>query len=152
MVKWIITAILFLPVAEIATFIAMAAFLGIGWTLLLMLATTAVGFLVLRQAGRGRIANFRTAATNRNTAGFEADMTGFLTVLAGLLLFLPGFLTDLAGALLLLKPVRRRVAASFQGMVMAGMGGTDRTVVDLDPDEWRQMPDKPPPRDRIERQ
>ena len=53
MVKWIIIAILLLPVAEIAAFILVAAIIGLGWAFLLMLATTLPGFLVLRRAGRG---------------------------------------------------------------------------------------------------
>ena len=61
MVKWIILAILLLPLAEIAAFILVAVMAGLGWALILMLATTLTGFLVLRWAGRGRIARFRVA-------------------------------------------------------------------------------------------
>lgn len=149
MVKWIIAAVLLLPVAEIATFAVTAMLIGLGWTLALMLATTVAGFLLLRRAGRRRIARFRTAVSESDVTRIEANTTGFLTVVAGLLLFLPGFLTDLAGALLLLRPVRRRCAAAFRHAVMgASHDGSRRSVVDLAPDEWRQMPDRDAPRDR----
>ena len=43
MVKWFIIAVLFLPVAEIAVFVLVAATIGVSWALALMLATTLVG-------------------------------------------------------------------------------------------------------------
>jgi UPF0716 protein FxsA len=148
MVKWIIVAILVLPVAEIATFVLVAAIIGIGWAFTLLLTTTLAGVLVLRWAGRGRLAQARTAVTESDEAGFQADIAGFLVVLAGILLFLPGFLTDLAGALLLLGPVRRRSAAMVQRAVMGSARSSgDGSVVDLAPDEWKQEPDRKASRD-----
>ena len=83
MVKWIIIAILLLPLAEIGAFILVAAILGTGMAFLLMLATTLAGFLVLRQAGRGSIARFRVAVADSDVAGFQAHTGGFLTILGG---------------------------------------------------------------------
>ena len=141
MVKWIIIAILLLPLAEIAVFVLVAVILGLGWTLILMLATTLAGFLVLRQAGRGRIARFRVAVADTDVAGIQANTAGFLTVLAGLLLFLPGFLTDLIGAALLIGPVRRWCGRTFRLWVRR-RNPTDRSVIDLKPGEWEQVPDR----------
>jgi UPF0716 protein FxsA len=140
MVKWIILAILLLPLAEIAAFILVAVVAGLGWALILMLATTLAGFLVLRQAGRGRIARFRVAVTDTDIAGIQANAGGFLTVLAGLLLFLPGFITDLIGAALLIGPVRRWCGRTFRLWVRRQNPG-DPSVIDLAPGEWQQMPD-----------
>src|SRR4051794_12459822 len=141
MVKWIIIAILLLPLAEIGAFILVAAILGLGVAFLLMLATTLAGFLVLRQAGRGGIARFRVAVTDSDVAGFQANTGGFLTVLAGLLLFLPGVLTHLAGAVLLIGPVRRWCGQSFRGWVRRRHPG-DRSTIDLAPGEWQHLPDR----------
>jgi UPF0716 protein FxsA len=143
MVKWIIVAILLLPVAEIAVFVVLASLLGVLWTLLLMLVTTLAGFLVLRQAGRGKLARFRVAVGDRDMTGIEANTGGFLTILAGILLFLPGFITDLIGAILLIRPVRRWCGATFRHAVQ----GRERTrgpgaVVDLAPDEWARLRDR----------
>ena len=145
MVKWIIIAVLLLPVAEIATFVVVALLIGWGWAFLLMAATTIAGFVILKQAGRSRLANFGAAVTRNDTTGIEANTGSFLAILGGILLFLPGFLTDIAGAALLLPPVRRACATYFRTIV----GGTtgSRSVVDLEPDEWRQMPDREMPRD-----
>jgi UPF0716 protein FxsA len=149
MVKWIIVAILLFPVAEIVAFILVAAIIGIGWTFALMLATTLAGFLVLRQAGRGGIARFRVAVADTDITGIQANTGGFLTVLAGLLLFLPGFLTDLIGVVLLIGPVRRWCGATFRSWVTSKQGG-DRSVIDLKPGEWEQVPD-PKLRDKSDR-
>ena len=139
MVKWFIIAILLFPAVEIAVFIAVAAIIGLLWAFSLMLATTLAGALVLRRAGRKRIANFRVAVADTDIAGIEANTGGFLTILAGLLLFLPGFLTDLIGATLLIGPVRRRCSATFRQWVS---GRADRSVIDLAPGEWEQVPDR----------
>ena len=96
---------------------------------------------MLRRAGRGRIAHFRVAVADTDITGIEANTGGFLTVLAGLLLFLPGFLTDLIGAALLIGPVRRRCGATFRLWVRRRDRG-DRSVVDLAPGEWEQVPDR----------
>ena len=143
MVKWIIATVLLVPVAEIATFVLIALHIGFAWAVALTLATTIAGFLVLRRAGRGRLARFRATVAESDIAGFEANTAGFLTVLAGILLFLPGFLTDLAGALLLVGPVRRRCAVAFRRTVMGSSHSGGRgSVVDLAPDEWKQEPDR----------
>ena len=143
MVKWVIMAILLFPAVEITVFILVAATVGLLWALTLMLATTLAGFLVLRRAGRGRIAHFRVAVAVADTdvTGIEANTVGFLTVLAGLLLFVPGFLTDLIGAALLIGPVRRWCGAKFRLWVRS-RGHGDRSVVDLAPEEWEQVSDR----------
>jgi UPF0716 protein FxsA len=141
MVKWVIITILLLPVAEIAVFFIVVAIVGWLWAFGLMFATTLAGFAVLRQAGRGRIARFRVAVADTDITGIEAHTHGFLTVLAGLLLFLPGFLTDLVGAALLIGPVRRWCAATFRRMVRRGDRARN-SVIDLAPGEWRQVPER----------
>ena len=147
MVKWIIIAILLLPLAEILAFILVATLIGMGWAFLLMLATTLAGFVVLRRAGRGRIARFRVAVADTDVAGIQANTSGFLTVLAGLLLFLPGFLTDLVGAALLIGPVRRWCGKSFRLWVRR-RNPADRSTIDLAPGEWAQLPDRDLPRNK----
>jgi UPF0716 protein FxsA len=139
MAKWIIAAILLLPLAEIVAFILVAALVGLGLAFLLMLATTLAGFLVLRRAGRGGIARFRVAVTD--VAGIQANASGLLTVLAGLLLFLPGFLTNLIGVALLIGPVRRWCGRTFRLWVRRRKPA-DRTTIDLAPGDWEQLPER----------
>ncbi len=139
MAKWIITAILLLPLAEIVAFVLVAALIGLGFAFLLMLATTLAGFLMLRRAGRGGIARFRVAVTD--TANIQANASGLLTVLAGLLLFLPGFLTDLVGVALLIGPVRRWSSRTLRLWVRR-RNPADRSTIDLAPGDWRQVPER----------
>jgi UPF0716 protein FxsA len=137
MVKWFIVTILLLPLAEIATFVVVALLIGWAWAFVLTLATTAAGFLILKQGGR--FAGLGRMATDRRAAATETHTGSFLAILGGILLLLPGFLTDIAGALLLLPSVRRSVSARFRPVVPGEPN--DRTVIDLEPDEWRRMPD-----------
>ena len=141
MAKWIIAAILLLPLAEIVAFILVAALAGLGFAFLLMLAASLAGFLVLRRAGRGSIARFRVAVTDTDVAGIQANASGFLTVLAGLLLFLPGFLTDLIGVALLIGPVRRWCGRTFRQWVRR-RNPADRATIDLAPGDWEQLPER----------
>jgi UPF0716 protein FxsA len=153
MVKRIIIAILLLPAAEIAAFVLVAALIGWAGALLLMLATTLAGILVLRHSGRGGITRFRVAVSAGEITATEMNSAGFLTVLGGLLLVLPGFLTDLVGAALLIAPVRRWLGsvfrAWFESWLQTGAAGRSRkdpSVIDLSPDEWKQEPQRKLPR------
>ena len=145
MVKRVILAILLLPAAEIAAFVLVAAFVGITGAVLLMVATTLAGILVLRHSGRGGISRFRVAVADGEITASEVNSAGFLTVLGGLLLVLPGFLTDLVGAVLLIAPVRRwfgrMFRAWFESWLQTGAGRSrnDPSVIDLSPDEWKQV-------------
>src|SRR5215216_3490660 len=141
MVKRVIIAILLLPAAEIAAFVLVAALIGVTGALLLMLTTTLAGILVLRQAGSGRIARFRVALAEAEMTGFEANAIGVLTLLAGLLLVLPGFLTDLVGIALLIRPVRQWCGRMFRTW-LGRKGQGERSVVDLAPGEWKQVPER----------
>src|SRR5438552_3789423 len=115
--KWILVGLLILPVAEVIVFILVAAWLGFLTAFVLMLATSVAGVLVLRRAGRARLAKFRVAVADSDVTGIEANTGGFLTVLAGILLVLPGFITDIIGALLLIPQVRVWFSATFRRAV-----------------------------------
>jgi UPF0716 protein FxsA len=140
MVKWIIAAILLLPLAEIAVFVTVATQIGFGWALALVLLTTFAGAFMLRRAGRSRLAHFRVAVSGNDVTGIEADTGGLVTVLAGVLLFVPGFITDLIGLVLLIGPVRRMFGRAIRKWLTGRQ--RDRSVVDLTPGEWQKVPDR----------
>ncbi len=136
--KWLLLGLLALPVMELAVFLAVAATIGLGWALILVLATSLAGALVLRHAGGSHISRMRVAMAEGSFASLQADGTGALVLLAGILLLIPGFITDFLGLLLLVGPLRRALAVSF------GAGGTSRRadgVVDLEPEQWHRVPD-----------
>ena len=99
--------LLALPLAELAVFIAVAAAIGFAWALTLVLATSLAGALVLRHAGGNHIARVRVALDEGSFTALQADSSGGLILLAGILLLIPGFITDIVGLLLLIAPLRR---------------------------------------------
>lgn len=136
--KWLLLAVLALPLMELAVFIAVAAIIGFGWALMLLLFTSLTGALVLRHAGGSHIARVRVALGEGNFTALQADGSGALTLLAGILLLIPGFITDIVGLLLLLAPLQRTLGALLRrGQPQARGDG----VVDLSPEQWRRVPD-----------
>lgn len=97
-------------VAEIVLFVLMVQWIGLGYTILLALATTVLGIWLLRREGFRAWANFRAASAGAPPEGAGRDVANAgVNLLSGALLVLPGFLTDLAGLLFLIPPVRGRV-------------------------------------------
>ena len=110
-----------------------------------MLATSVAGVLVLRKAGRARLAKFRVAVADSDVTGIQANTGGFLTVLAGILLVLPGFVTDVIGALLLIPQCATGLAQPFDAPSTGTIARPDPvSVIDLEPHEWEQLPDARP--------
>ena len=135
--KWLLLGVLALPVAELATFIAVAASIGFAWALLLLLAGSLAGAMVLRHAGGNHIARVRVALGDGGVTAMQADSDGFLILLAGILLLIPGFITDVLGLALLVGPLRRAIAR-YLGTQTASPRRDG--VVDLEPEQWRQVP------------
>jgi UPF0716 protein FxsA len=136
--KYLLLALLVLPAMELAAFIVVAAAIGILPALGLVAATSLAGALILRQAGGNHIARVRVALGEGSFTALQADGTGGLMLLAGILLLIPGFITDILGLLLLLAPLRRLLGAGF------GRGGPRNRgdgVVDLAPEQWHRVDD-----------
>ena len=136
--KWLLLALLALPLAELAAFIAVAATIGFIWALALVLAGSLAGALVLRHAGGSHIARVRVALGEGGFTALQADSSGFLILLAGILLLIPGFITDVAGLLLLIAPLRQALGTALRGGTQPPRGDG---VVDLEPEQWRRVPD-----------
>jgi UPF0716 family protein affecting phage T7 exclusion len=136
--KWLLLALLALLLAELAVFVAVAAAIGFLWALSLVLATSLAGALVLRHAGSGHIARVRVALDQGSFTALQADSSGGLILLAGILLLIPGVITDILGLLLLIAPLRRGLGAIFQrGRPPTRADG----AVDLPPEQWHHVPD-----------
>jgi UPF0716 protein FxsA len=136
--KWLLLALLALPLAECAVFIAVAATIGFAWALLLVLASSLAGGLVLRHAGGSHIARIRVAMAKGSFTALQADSSGGLILLAGILLLIPGFITDALGLLLLIAPLRRAVGTIFGHRQSQPR---EDGVVDLPPEQWHRVPD-----------
>lgn len=136
--KWLLFAVLALPLVELAAFIAVAAMIGLAGAFGLLLLNSLAGMLLLSSAGGGHIARVRVAMTQGSFTSLQADRTGGALLLAGILLVIPGFVTDLMALLLLVGPLRRGVA----GLLWPRPAPPHADgVVDLEPEQWRRVPD-----------
>ena len=136
--KWALLALLALPFLELAVFIAVAAMIGFGWALSLVVAGSAIGLLILRRAGGSHIARMRVALDQGSFTALQADASGGAILIGGILLLIPGFITDIAALCLLIPPLRHAMRLAF-GHVVAP--ARNDGVVDLPPEQWRQVPD-----------
>lgn len=94
--------VLFLLFAEIATLIKLGQTIGGGSLLIEILATAALGFLVLRLAGRAFVRANELVALMANPSRYFRSSSLSL-ILAGILLIVPGLLSDLAGLALVAR-------------------------------------------------
>lgn len=107
---WIFLALVAVPIVEIALFIEVGGWLGLWPTLGIVVATAAVGTLLLKN--QAPIAMAKLDGRLPQGRDLIAMLTqGALFLVAGVLLLTPGFFTDALGLALLLPPVRTKVAA-----------------------------------------
>lgn len=109
-----------IPIAEIALFIEIGEQIGLGWTLVSILATAVAGTWLVRQQGMQAMARAREALA-RNQMPVDEVIAGVCILVAGALLLTPGFLTDALGFVLLIPPLRKGLAAgAMQKMKSSG--------------------------------
>jgi len=137
--RWMLTALLMLPFMELAVFIAVAVAIGFGRAFGLVLLGSFAGVMLLRHAGGSHVSRIRVAMAQGNFSTLQADGTGGLLLLAGVLLLIPGFITDVIGLCLLVPPLRRALFGAA-GMRPSAARPADG-VVDLEPEQWRRVPD-----------
>jgi UPF0716 protein FxsA len=107
-----------LVLAELIVFVLVASWIGVGWTILATLATSAVGVALLGRQGTRALADLRERARSRQPAGRELGDAG-LVAAGGLLMVLPGFIGDLLGLLCLLPGTRWLVRGALTSVVLA---------------------------------
>ena len=142
----IVIALLLLPIAEVAAFLLVVWAVGLFPALALMILTSFAGGVVLRHAGRGKLADIRVAMRQSGVAQVATDAGGVMFAVGGILLLLPGFITDLVGAGLLIRPIQRWLGAAIGQALRVPRAANGPAVVDLAPNEWRAVPDKELPR------
>src|SRR6201986_474827 len=93
------------PIAEIALIVQVGEWIGVWWTIALLLADAVLGSLLLRSQGRAVWRRFAAAVGEGRLPGREV-VDGVLVIFGGALMLAPGFITDIFGALFLLPPTR----------------------------------------------
>jgi UPF0716 protein FxsA len=144
--------LIIVPIAEIALIIQVGQWIGVWWTIALLLADAVLGSLLLRSQGRAVWRRFSEAVSEGRIPHREV-VDGVLVIFGGALMLAPGFITDLFGALFLIPPTRalmrgllvRRASLRIVGATMPPRNGrpsdVEATAVDVDPDRL-----DPPPR------
>ena len=79
-----------------------------------VLATFAVGIMVLQRQGQGMFERLREAQEGR-VLGPQLLLDDMAMGLAGLLLIIPGMITDISAVLVMVGPLRRRLAGWLYG-------------------------------------
>ena len=155
LVKWTFIGLAALPAAEFLALILVAALIGWLWTAALFVATSVVGVLLLRKSGRADLDRVRNAFARDGIRAIRLETPGVAPVIGGILLIFPGFITDILGAALYVPPLRRWAARMLAERGRRTGRRRDEHVIDLEPGEWRHLPDqrrrRRKPRDRVER-
>src|SRR5262249_21382231 len=99
-VRWIPLALLISAIIEVVAFVLVADAIGWGYAILLAVATSIVGAMLLRREGTRAWTRFRdvTAAGEKPGPHLTKSVVGLL---GAFLLMIPGFVTDAIGVLLL---------------------------------------------------
>lgn len=105
MLKKLGIAIAILAIAELALFIALGNQIGILWTILVIIATGALGIYLARKEGFQSIRNIQASVQSGQAPG-PVLVDAALTLIGGVILILPGFLTDIIGLLFVLPFTR----------------------------------------------
>lgn len=102
-------AFIVVPLIELAVISQVGALIGFWPTLLLLLADSVIGAVLVRQEGRRAWQSFRQALDQARWPGDEV-VQGALVLVGGALLLTPGFVTDVVGLGAVAPPTRRLVS------------------------------------------
>ncbi|MEV4317296.1 FxsA family protein [Actinocrispum sp. NPDC049592] len=94
---------------EITVLIAIGSAIGVLPTILLVIAATVVGAMLLRREGTRALLAFRSKIQSGQPPRAEM-LDGVLIAVAGILVVLPGFVSDLVAIALLIPATRRMIA------------------------------------------
>ena len=110
-------------IAELAVVVALASTIGLGWTLLLLLAAFAAGLVLAGSQLKLQLTRLRSGLS-ADQPRLAAD--SMAVALGTLLVVMPGLLTSAAGLLLLLPPTRAAARPMLSAMAVRGSVGASR--------------------------
>lgn len=125
---------------EFVAFLLLVRTIGLGGTLLLGLATTVLGVVLIRRVGLDTVRGLRRAAQSGGRLPGDALPDGLLAGFGALLLIVPGFLANAAGLALSAPSVRGHLLRRFgdpRASVPRRPGRVD--VIDLAPSDWTPL-------------
>lgn len=113
----VMRTLLIYAVVELAVLAALTWSIGLGWTLVVLLATSVVGVALAGSQLKRQLSRLRR--TRSNPQGAAAD--GMLVALGTVLVFVPGLVTTALGALMLMPPTRSAVRPLAGAMLTRGI-------------------------------
>ncbi|KKI86498.1 FxsA family protein [Shouchella clausii] len=128
MKKSIVVAAIAIPVLELFIITAFVNWLGIWQTLLLMFATSILGFVFARKQGMQVYRLARLQMQNSQIPS-HALLDGLCILFGGILLVIPGFLTDAIGLFFLIPWTRAIGKALLLKIVHSSMTKGNWTVI-----------------------
>lgn len=128
-----------LALAEVVVFVLVANWIGVGATVLITLATSALGWALLARQGTRALAELRENARSRRPSGRALGDAGLVAV-GGLLMVLPGFIGDVIGLLCLLPGTRSLVRGALSRLIAARLPVGLRPPVRVDSVRTAEMP------------
>ena len=154
----LILVFIVVPLAELYVILKVGDAIGVIPTILLLVADSLLGALLLRTQGRSVWRRFNTVLAEGGMPHREV-VDGVLVIFGGAFLLTPGFITDIFGLLLLIPPTRavvrrllvrrlgRRVAVGVVGGMGAGAArrGGGRSGEHFDVDGTASEYDRPAP-------
>jgi UPF0716 protein FxsA len=104
---------------ELAVVVALASTIGLGWTLLLLLAAFVVGSALAGSQLKRQLARLRSGLTTQQS---QLATDGAMVALGSVLVVVPGLVTTAAGLLLLLPPTRAAARPLLTAIAVRGLG------------------------------
>jgi UPF0716 protein FxsA len=129
--------------AEFCAFALVVSYLGLSGALLLGLATTVIGFSLLRRLGRDAASNLRQVFGGEGLVLQQGKLLdGGFAAFGAVLLILPGFLSDLIGLALSAPSIRFWLADRLKGKKATHPfepAYSRDQIIDLGAQEWRRV-------------
>jgi UPF0716 protein FxsA len=104
------------PLAELALLVYLGTLIGPWYTILIVVATGAIGAYLARSQGLATLAKIR-GSIQQGIMPSRDLFEGALILVGGLLLLTPGVITDAVGFLMLIPPTRRLIAAYLLALI-----------------------------------
>lgn len=117
----LLIAFLAVPLVELWVIGEVAGLIGLGWTLLVLLADSLAGAWLVRREGTRAWRAFREALAGGQIPTREM-VDGALILVGGALLLTPGFVTDVVGLAAVAPPTRAALNAGLRRRIGSGAG------------------------------
>jgi UPF0716 protein FxsA len=135
----LVVAFIVVPLLELYVIIQVGQVIGPWWTILILLADSILGSLLLRSQGRTVWRRFN-AVMREGRVPHREILDGVMIIFGGALLLTPGFLTDVLGVLLLLPPtraaIRRGMARLLSRRLVLSVGGPTAAAATFAGGRW----------------